>query len=135
MPKTALELELDSALADMLARNDRLEAELKRVQARLDGLVEAFEKGGSLGILQRIAADKTLPAELRVRAAGLAVPYEVAKPPSTSTVKVVSLFDILERNRLKDLEAREKAQKTIEGSLASDHGGGPLAGPEADPAA
>jgi hypothetical protein len=89
-PQTPLEQELDAALGEMLARNDALEAELTRVQAKLDGLMEAFDKGGSLGILQLIASDKNLPVEIRVRAAGLAVPYERAKPATLVGVVDIS---------------------------------------------
>jgi hypothetical protein len=78
------------------------------VQAKLDGLMEAFEKGGSLGILQAIASDKNLPVEIRVRAAGLAVPYERAKPVSTTLVGVVDIH-MVKAARLKQ-EAKDRAR-------------------------
>ena len=122
-PRTPLELELDSALGEMLARNDALEAELARVQAKLDGLMEAFEKGGSLGILQAIASDKNLPVEIRVRAAGLAVPCERAKPATLVGVVDISA-SVVKAARLKQ-EAKDRARwaaedaaaKTIEGTV------------------
>jgi hypothetical protein len=61
--------------------------------------MEAFEKGGSLGMLQVIGADKTLPIDIRVRALGLAVPYERPKLAMTATTTMPKLFDILEEAR------------------------------------
>jgi hypothetical protein len=129
------EEQLNQALHTMLDENDALRAELATVKGRLDALTSAFDDNGALGVLQRIAHDASMPADLRVKAATAAVGYEKAKPPSTSNVKVFSLFHTLEAARLKGIEEREAKAKTIEHSappLASDHGGDPL-GP--DPAA
>ena len=59
------------------------EAELARVQAKLDALMMAFNKNGSLGMLQLIAHDSNLPVEIRLRALNILLPYERA---STSPV-------------------------------------------------
>jgi hypothetical protein len=125
-PQTPLERELDSALGEMLARNDALEAELARVQAKLDGLMEAFDKNGSLGILQMIAGDKNLPVEIRMRAAGLAVPYERPKYGTVDGLAIQVVSSERVRNaRLKTLE-RDRARwaaedaKTIEGTILGD---------------
>jgi hypothetical protein len=117
VPRTPLEKELDSALHHILDRAEAAEAKLATVQSKLDGLVEAFEKGGSLGILQAIGADKTLPIEIRVRALGLAVPYERAKP--ASLVGVVDFREVVRAARLKKLAENKakwaaEAEKTIE---------------------
>jgi hypothetical protein len=82
VPTTPLEKELDDALGEMLARNNVLEAKLAEVQGRLDELMDAFERRGSLGLLQQIGADKSLPIGVRVRALGLAAPYETSKQPA-----------------------------------------------------
>jgi hypothetical protein len=83
-----------------LDENEALKAQLAKVQAKLDGLIAAFEEGGSLGMLQVIGADKSLPIEIRIRALGLAVPYERPKLSAVMTAQApVKLFDILERSR------------------------------------
>ena len=97
---------LNDVLNHTLDQKEALEAKLAVVQARLDGLMEAFEKGGSLGMLQAIGADKSLPIELRVRALTAAVPYERPKLTMTATTTMPKLFDILE-------EAK-KRQRVIE---------------------
>jgi hypothetical protein len=134
--------QMDAALHLTLDRAEAAEAELARVQAKLDGLLEAFEKNGSLGILQVIAADKNLPPEIRVRAATAAVPYERGRPATVNVVGVVDFRERVRNARLRaDAEMRAKwaaedAARTIEHQpsvLASDHGGDPM-GPE-DPAA
>jgi hypothetical protein len=99
---TALEAELDAALHEVLDERDELKAEVARLQAQLDGLLEGFEKGGSLGILQSIGADKSWPIEVRVRALQAAVPFERPKLSMTATTNARPLFDILEAARLKD---------------------------------
>ena len=49
--------EMDTALHLTLDRAEAAEAELARVQAKLDALMMAFNKNGSLGMLQLIAHD------------------------------------------------------------------------------
>src|SRR6516164_1077681 len=60
--------EMDTALHLTLDRAEAAEAELARVQAKLDALMMAFNKNGSLGMLQLIAHDSNLPVEIRLRA-------------------------------------------------------------------
>src|ERR1700730_2504885 len=48
---------LHAALNQALDQKEALEAKLAGVQAKLDGLMDAFEQGGSLGVLQAIAHD------------------------------------------------------------------------------
>jgi hypothetical protein len=106
MPKTqhpTME-QMDAALHQTLDQVDALKAENARLQDKLDGFMEAFEKGGSLGILQMIASDKNLPVEIRIRAAGLAVPYEKPKLSMTATTRVVTLYDVLERAKQRERE-------------------------------
>jgi hypothetical protein len=91
--------QMDAALHTVLDENDALKVENVRLQAKLDGLMEAFDKNGSLGILQLIAADKNLPVEIRIRAAAAAVPFERPKLAVTAKASVVSLYDVLERHR------------------------------------
>jgi hypothetical protein len=91
---------LNNGLNQMLDENDELRAELARVQGRLDALMSAFDERGSLGILQAMAADKNLSAEIRIKAASAAVPYERPKLSVTATT-TVPLFDLLEERRRK----------------------------------
>jgi hypothetical protein len=137
----SIEQQLDQALHETLDENDALRAELARVKARLDALMQAFEKNGSLGILQQIATDKTLPPETRMRAAGLAVPYERPKYGSVDAVAVgvVDFREKVKQARLRQLEidrarwAVEDEAKTLDHEptgqtiLGGDHG------PEPDP--
>jgi hypothetical protein len=62
--------------------------------------MSAFDENGTLGVLQSIAHDKSLPPELRARAAGLAVPYEKPKLSMAVTASV-PLYDLLEARRQK----------------------------------
>ena len=82
----------------MTDENDALKAELAEVKGRLDALMAAFDERGSLGILQLIAHDKRLPPETRIRAAGLAVPFERLKLALTATTTVL-LYDLLQERR------------------------------------
>ena len=95
--------EMDRALHVMLDENDALRAELARVRGRLDALMTAFDQNGALGILQMMAHDATLSPEVRIRAAGLAVPFERPKLSVTATTSV-PLYDLLEARRRKVIE-------------------------------
>ena len=132
-PKTPLEKELDAALHKMLVWNDELSTKVKHLQTKLDGMLAAFEKGGSLALLQEIGADRTLPADTRIRALSAAVGYERAKPPSAEAKATFKLYDFLEAKRLEQLEAKTINQPPKPPVLASDRGGEAI-GPE-DPAA
>jgi hypothetical protein len=105
---------LDAALHQTLNEKEALQAELARVRGRLDALMTAFDANGTLGVLQHLAHDKTLPPEIRIRAAGLAVPYEKPKLSMAVTASV-PLYDLL--------EARRRKGKVI------DHDHGPSAFP------
>jgi hypothetical protein len=141
MPKTQhpTMAEMDAALHQTLDQVDALKAENARLQDKLDGFMEAFERGGSLGILQMIGADKSLPIEIRMRAAGLAVPYEKPKLSMTATVNHRPLFDILEEARLKErkvIEAPSAERKTVLGEGQGHHGAWhPIDSDKGDPAA
>jgi hypothetical protein len=91
---------LNDGLNLVLDQKQALEAELARVRGRLDALLTAFDERGTLGILQLMAHDKNLPPEVRIRAAGLAVPFERPKLAVTATTSV-PLYDLLEERRRK----------------------------------
>ena len=92
--------DMDRALHIMLDENESQRAELARVRGRLDALMTAFDENGTLGILQMMAHDQNLPPEVRIRAAGLAVPFERPKLSVTATTSA-PLFDLLEAKRRK----------------------------------
>jgi hypothetical protein len=91
---------LNAALHQVLNEKEALQVELSRVRGRLDALMTAFDENGTLGVLQHLAHDKTLPPEVRIRAAGLAVPYEKPKLSMAVTTSV-PLFELLEARRRK----------------------------------
>jgi hypothetical protein len=103
---------LNAALHERLDENDALKAEVAQLKARLDGLMEGFEKGGSLGILQAIGADKSWPIEIRVRALTAAVPFERPKLSMIATASGHKLYDVLENAK--------RRQKLIEAKPADD---------------
>jgi hypothetical protein len=127
MPKTQSPTmeEMDLALHQTLNRAEAAEAENARLKDKLDGFMDAFERGGSLGILQMIGADKSLPIEIRMRAAGLAVPYERPKLSMTATASGGrKLFDILEEARLRErkvIEAPPAEPATVLGEGQGHH--------------
>jgi hypothetical protein len=99
--------ELNQGLHQVLDENDALRAELVALRAelgqargRLDALMTGFSENGTLGVLQAMAHDATLPPEVRIRAAGLAVPFERPKLSVTATTSV-PLYDLLEARRQK----------------------------------
>jgi hypothetical protein len=130
---TDLEKELDAALLTMLHENSELKGENAKLQARLDAMMTAFDSNGALGVLQKIMHDEDIKTELRIKAAGLAVGYETAKP--ASVVVQVDFRERVRNARLRQLEldraewARQDAAKLdLDGTTI-------LGGPEADPAA
>jgi hypothetical protein len=88
----------EMALHKVLDDNDALRAQLADTKKRLDAIMTAFNERGSLGILQELANDKRLPPETRIRAAGLAVPFERPKLQVTATA-TVPLYDLLQERR------------------------------------
>ena len=101
MSKPPTIADYDRALNHMMDENEDLRAELALVRKRLDALVAGFDERGSLGILQVMAADMTLPPEVRIRAASAAVPYERPKLSLTATTTTLPLYDLLEERRRK----------------------------------
>jgi hypothetical protein len=87
---------LEYVIREQMKEIDRLRDEMAQYRA----LIAAFEERGTLGILQMMAHDKNLPPEIRVRAAGLAVPFERPKLSMTATASV-PLYDLLEARRQK----------------------------------
>src|SRR6516225_8888762 len=87
----------EMALHKVLDDNDALRVELADTK-KLNAIMVAFDERGSLGILQEIAKDKRLPPETRIRAAGLACPYERPKLALTATT-TVPLYDLLQERR------------------------------------
>ena len=61
--------EYESALHRMIDEYEALETKFNAVKGRLDALMSAFDDNGTLGILQMMAHDTSLGANLRIRAA------------------------------------------------------------------
>jgi hypothetical protein len=87
---------LEYVIREQMKEIDRLGDEIRQHHA----LMAAFGERGTLGILQMTAHDINLPPEIRVRAAGLAVPFERPKLSVTATASV-PLYDLLEERRRK----------------------------------
>jgi hypothetical protein len=117
--------------------------ELGRKDQELDGLVAWIAGDADAhSVLQAIYADPRQNTANKTRAAGLALPFEKAKPVATHAV-VYSLFDELEGRRLRALEQREAAAETIQHQPTTVLGEGqghhqawhPLDSDKGDPAA
>jgi hypothetical protein len=85
--------------ADLLrqqsAKIRELEAEIDRLNTVIEGSCDA------LAHLQKIYSDPRNPPSVVTKAAGLAVGFERAKPPTISAhVDAFSLFDRLEKRRM-----------------------------------
>lgn len=102
MTKRTIE-DYEKALDIMMDENEALRTELTQVKSRLDALMTAFDERGSLGILQVMAADKSLSPEARIRAASAAVPFERPKLSVTATTSV-PLYDLLQERRRKAID-------------------------------
>jgi hypothetical protein len=116
---------LNDVLNQTLDQKEALEREVTALKAQLDGLLEGFAKGGSLGLLQAIGADRTWPIEVRVRALQAAVPFERPRLTVNATANVPKLFDILEAARLRErkvIEAPPVEPVTKLGEGAGEHG-------------
>jgi hypothetical protein len=107
----------NAGLERVIAERDKLRVELEAFVAWANSDMDA------LGYLQRGYNDLNASAANRTKCALGAVAYERAKPPSATIVANFSLYDHLESGR---------TPITIEhqGSLASDHEGEALEGPE-----
>jgi hypothetical protein len=95
---------LNDVLNQTLDQKEALEAEVARLKAQVDGLMEGFAKGGSLGLLQAIGADTSWPIEVRVRALQAAVPFERPKLSMSATANVNRLYDVRAAGKLRDRE-------------------------------
>jgi hypothetical protein len=129
---------LNDVLNQTLDQKEALETKVAQLQAQVDGLLDGFAKGGSLGLLQAIGADKTWPIEVRVRALQAAVPFERPKLSMTATVQHRPLFDILEEARLRDRKVIEAPAQpaTVLGEGQGHHAGWhPIDHDKGDPAA
>jgi hypothetical protein len=83
-----------AALKLQMDRIAELEAEFARLNEVISGDCDALQT------LQRIYTDPANPVSVIMKAAGEAVAYERAKPPSVAINAGVSLYDVLEKKRL-----------------------------------
>jgi hypothetical protein len=89
-----------AALKSQMDRIAELEAEVARLNEVISGECDALQT------LQRIYTDPANSVSVIMKAAGEAVAYERAKPPSVAINAGVSLYDVLEKKRLECLQAR-----------------------------
>jgi hypothetical protein len=101
--KRELEVIVQRQTAALKLQMDRI-AELEAEVARLNGVISG--DCDALLTLQRIYTDPTNPLSVIMKAAGEAVGYERAKPPSVAISAEVSLYDALEKKRLERLQAK-----------------------------
>ena len=98
-----------AALKSQMDRIAELEAELARLNGVISGDCDALQT------LQRIYTDPANPVSVIMKAAGEAVAYERAKPPSVAINAGVSLYDVLERKRLeRSKRSRRSSTRKIE---------------------
>jgi hypothetical protein len=111
--------DLQTIVKMQMAEIDRLRAEVDRRGAEIDSLVGWIAGDqDALSALQAIYADPRTKLGDKIKASGLALPFERAKPASTSVV--IDWAAYTRSIRLKQLEkdkarwAAEDAAKTIE---------------------
>jgi hypothetical protein len=108
----------NEGLKRVIAERDQLRAELDAFVAWVNSDLDA------LTYLQRTYSDPSASRADRLKSSGIAINFERARPPSASIVGTFSLYEALERPQPMTIEH--------ESSLASDHAGEALTGPEAD---
>jgi hypothetical protein len=95
---------------------EQLMAERDGQRREIDALVGWIQEDrDALMCLQQIYNNPTVDEVARIRAAQAAIAFERQKPPSQTNVSF-SLFNYLEKARLKELEQKEAA-KVIEGKV------------------
>jgi hypothetical protein len=70
------------ALQSQMARIAELEADVARLNAAL------WNEGNALGVLQKVYSDPNSPLSAQLKAAGIAVGYEMPRPPQTNHLYV-----------------------------------------------
>jgi hypothetical protein len=137
--KTDAELiaEPDAALGTMLKQRDawrreraELKAELEAAKERLAALAWVEDDLDALTALQAIYRNPNTPLAGQLKALGIAIHFERAKPPSAVAVGHFSLFDHLEKSKVIDLEARRNAGKVEQPKLDLAPGETILGGPD-----
>jgi hypothetical protein len=104
---------------------EKLLAERDRMRQEIDTLISWIQEDrDALLTLQSIYNNPTVDEASRIKAAGLCLPFERARPPSATIVGTFSLYNALERPVTIEHQA----------PLASDRGGEALTGPD-EPAA
>jgi hypothetical protein len=87
-----------------------------------DDLLEIPANGMSLDLLQAIYRNSSLPLSVRIRAAGLAIPYETPKLIATAVMNEGSFADLLER-RLKRIEQMKLIEAKPTSTDSATNGG------------
>src|SRR5262245_13777379 len=91
---------------------ETVRAVMDRLEAQQAEEVEIPPNGISLDLLQAVYRNNRLPLPTRMRAAGMAIPYECAKLMATAVINENSFAELLEK-RLKRQQQIEQA-KVIE---------------------
>jgi len=87
-------------IRSQINRIAELEAEVDRLNTAIAGSHDA------LVVLQELYSNRRNPPSVIMRAAGEAIGFERAKPPSVAINAGVSLYDVLERKRLERFQAK-----------------------------
>jgi hypothetical protein len=82
---------------------------------------ETLEADNSLELLRSVYRNPTVPLSTRMRAAGMAIPYEFPKLAVTAVVTDQSFSERLERAVLRSQASRSE-MKVIEGKAINDDG-------------
>jgi hypothetical protein len=113
--------DLADCVRRQMAEIDRQRAVIARQQMEIDHLVAWAENDfDALMCLQAIYRNPNTPEGNRLKALGLAVGYERAKPPSAEAKATFKLFDFLEERQRHRYVAGEPGDKVIEQAPAAN---------------
>jgi hypothetical protein len=109
MSPAAYIAQLEAVVREQMAEIDQLRAAIGRKDQELDALV-AWIAGdqGALEALQSVYADPRSSVANKVKAAGLAISFEIAKPASV-TIQVTDFYEQVRASRLRTVE-QDKAE-------------------------
>ena len=103
----ASKAELESIIARQTGALKAQMAEIEGLRAENQRLNDCIATNhDALFVLQELYSNRRNPPSVIMRAAGEAIGFERAKPPSVAINAGVSLYDVLERKRLERFQAK-----------------------------